>query len=447
MQGGVVGSPMTSGRESPAAIEQAHEAALLRDGNGATAHAGKKGTWTATRTEWRSELGGGLAVAHAAGTEQPPLQDPAASGSSPSRSPAASVPAEPINIPAHIQVPEDCASVAMALDMAADGDIILVAPGEYRESICINKNVTLKGHRGLPKECVLISKNATTVTFCAGTGTLKNLSLRVEDTSNFFHCLVVENGEMTVQDCELSGGAWGVCINNRASATVRASKIFENKGTGVNVYGAARLALSESEVCLNRGRGISVSDAGTSVTLTGNLIHHCSDGVYVYGKASLRMEENYVHSNQDSGVTVHEAGTSAIIKRNYMQRNGWGGTFSFGPFKGLLGAEMYSVAHCAIVVRKCITHVRTHARTHASTYKHTCVHVHAGVRIYSGAGADVQDNDLQGNQSGALAIDKVSQALVLCDNNQTADSLPTGMCPRFHRRGITCVLESVNASA
>jgi nitrous oxidase accessory protein NosD len=37
------------------------------------------------------------------------------------------------------------------------------------------------------------------------------------------------------------------------------------------------------------------------------------------------MEENYVHSNQDSGVTVHETGTSAVIKRNYMQRNGWGG--------------------------------------------------------------------------------------------------------------------------
>jgi len=282
--------------------------------------------------------------------------------------------AEAINIPAHIQVPEDFPSISIAVDMAADGDIILIAPGEYRESINLNKDVTLMGHRGSPQECVLISKNATTITFCARRGKLKNLSLRVEDTSNFFHCLVVENGEVEMEGCQLSGGAWGICINNRASATIRGCHIHDNKGTGVNVYGGARLLLMESEVCANRGRGISVSDSGTSVVLTGNLIHHCSDGVYVYGKANLRMEENYVHSNQDSGVTVHESGTTAVIKRNYMQRNGWG-----------------------------------------------------GVRIYSGAGADVQDNDLQGNQSGALAIDKGSQAVVIVDNNQTAEALPTGL--------------------
>jgi parallel beta-helix repeat protein len=284
--------------------------------------------------------------------------------------------AESINIPAHVQVPEDFPSISVAIDMAADGDVILIAPGEYRESITLSKDVTLMGHRGTPQECVIISKNATTVTFCARRGMLKNLSLRVEDTSNFFHCLVVENGQVEMDSCELSGGAWGICINNRASATVRACQIHDNKGTGVNVYGGARLSLVESEVCSNRGRGISVSDSGTSVVLTGNLIHHCSDGVYVYGRASLRMEENYVHSNQDSGVTVHESGTSAVIKRNYMQRNGWG-----------------------------------------------------GVRIYSGAGADVQDNDLQGNQSGPMAIDKASQAVVVVDNNQTADALPTGSRP------------------
>jgi hypothetical protein len=49
-----------------------------------------------------------------------------------------------------------------------------------------------------------------------------------------------------------------------------------------------------------------------------------------------------------------------------------------------------------------------------------------GVRIYSGAGAQVQDNDLQGNQSGPLAIDKASQGVVVADNNQIAQFLPTG---------------------
>ena len=32
------------------------------------------------------------------------------------------------NIPAHIQVPEDFESISVAIDMAADGDVILIAP-------------------------------------------------------------------------------------------------------------------------------------------------------------------------------------------------------------------------------------------------------------------------------------------------------------------------------
>jgi len=54
-----------------------------------------------------------------------------------------------------------------------------------------------------------------------------------------------------------------------------------------------------------------------------------------------------------------------------------------------------------------------------------------GVRIYSGAGAQVSDNDLQGNQSGPLAIDKASQGVVVADNNQTAQFLPTGHITRM----------------
>ena len=153
-----------------------------------------------------------------------------------------------------MQVPEDFPSISVAIDMAADGDVILVAPGEYRESLHLNKNVTVMGHRGLPQDCMIISKNATTVTFGADRGEIKNLCLRVEDTSNFFHCLVVESGEVVMQGCELSGGAWGVCINNKASATVRGCKIHGNKGTGVNVYGGARLTLAESEVSCQESR-------------------------------------------------------------------------------------------------------------------------------------------------------------------------------------------------
>ena len=76
-------------------------------------------------------------------------------GGDAANAPAALMQTEPMNIPAHIQVPEDFPSISIAIEMAADGDVILIAPGEYRESINLNKDVTLKGHR-----CVQNSRRA-----------------------------------------------------------------------------------------------------------------------------------------------------------------------------------------------------------------------------------------------------------------------------------------------
>ena len=58
----------------------------------------------------------------------------------------------------------------------------------------------------------------------------------------------------------LAGGAWGICVNNRANALVSGCNVHDNKGTGVNVYGGASMTLTESEVSFNRGRGVSISD-------------------------------------------------------------------------------------------------------------------------------------------------------------------------------------------
>mmetsp|Transcript_32357 Transcript_32357/g.73902 ORF Transcript_32357/g.73902 Transcript_32357/m.73902 type:complete len:324 (+) Transcript_32357:4-975(+) len=295
--------------------------------------------------------------------------------STPVMSAAATDAAQPQHVFASINVPEDFNTISEALLLAEDGDTIYVAPGDYHEFLIINKDVTVTGHRGSHKDIRILSSHNTAFTVrCKGVGKVRNLSIIVDDSSNFYHCLAIESGVVMVENCDMSGGAWGVCVNNGAAAQVSQCRVHDNKGTGVNVYGGATLDLTMSEVCNNKGRGVSVSDNDTEVTMRGNNVHHCSDGIYVYGKAKLTMEENYVHSNQDSGVTVHESGTNAIIKYNTLHANGWG-----------------------------------------------------GVRVYSGAGAQVTDNDLQGNQSAALYLDKKSTELVDAQNNQTTKVLPSGL--------------------
>lgn len=103
--------------------------------------------------------------------------------------------------------------------------------GVYHESLTITKNISVMGHRGLPKDIVLTSDRNTVVTFrCRhypvpasvggaveswatsvqqqfllskklmqealrrGTGRLSNLSMTVDDATNFHHCLAIESG-------------------------------------------------------------------------------------------------------------------------------------------------------------------------------------------------------------------------------------------------------------
>eukprot|EP00961_Rhodomonas_salina_P031139 419266-Rhodomonas_salina.1 len=55
-------------------------------------------------------------------------------------------------VPATIQVPEDVETIGGAMEMARDGDRILVAPGEYYESVVFNKAVSLEGRQVRARE-------------------------------------------------------------------------------------------------------------------------------------------------------------------------------------------------------------------------------------------------------------------------------------------------------
>lgn len=45
------------------------------------------------------------------------------------------------------------ASLAAALEAAADGDVLTVAPGTYRENLVVQRAVTLRGPEGSPARC------------------------------------------------------------------------------------------------------------------------------------------------------------------------------------------------------------------------------------------------------------------------------------------------------
>lgn len=45
------------------------------------------------------------------------------------------------------------ASLAAALEAAAEGDVLTIAPGTYRENLVVERSVTLRGPEGSPVPC------------------------------------------------------------------------------------------------------------------------------------------------------------------------------------------------------------------------------------------------------------------------------------------------------
>lgn len=145
-----------------------------------------------------------------------------------------------------IRVPEEYSTIQAAVDAASSGDVIDIAPGTYRETITIDRSVTLRGRAYDPANprrntTIVDGGGSSVITIASGISPNPLLvglvvangddGITTQSPMNVKHTYFVDNEDSL--DYELGGG--GLCLNNVFNRSGDDAVDFDNLVNDVRV--------------------------------------------------------------------------------------------------------------------------------------------------------------------------------------------------------------------
>jgi hypothetical protein len=204
-----------------------------------------------------------------------------------------------VTVTVPIRVPSDQPTIQSAIDVANNGDIVLVAPGTYSENINFKgKAITVTSESG-PQGTIIDARNADSVVF-----------------------FISGEGRESVLN--------GFTLQNGRPPSTRSSE-----GGGILIQGSSpritNNVITNNHAC--NGVGIAIRFGSPLIqlnTITGNINDVCQiggigGGIYITGEGSAEILDNVISNNASAdggGIGIPGLKTTPIIKRNVIKGNG-----------------------------------------------------------------------------------------------------------------------------
>lgn len=224
------------------------------------------------------------------------------------------------------------ASLAAALEAAADGDVLTVAPGTYQENLVLRRAVTLRGPEGSAGSVRIAPVDGVPLTVRASAAVH---DLQIEGQDAAAPALLVEDGAPELSDLRVvTRSAVGIEVRGAARPTVRRCTVDNPGGVGIGVLDGAGGLFEECEVVaagqsgvsvragahprLERcrvhhasGAGLSVTGEGTGLEALGCEVYEIKGaGVQIAARATAHLTDCTVHRTSADGVTLD---TDAVL--------------------------------------------------------------------------------------------------------------------------------------
>ncbi|WP_161167180.1 right-handed parallel beta-helix repeat-containing protein [Streptomyces sp. SID5910] len=224
------------------------------------------------------------------------------------------------------------ASLAAALEAAADGDVLTIAPGTYRENLVVERAVTLRGPEGAQGSVRIAPADGVPLTVRAS-AVVQDLHVEGQDAAA--PAVLVEDGTPELLDVRVvTRSASGIEVRGSARPTVRRCTVDNPAGVGIAVLDGGGGVFEECEVVSAGQAGVAVRSgahprlercrihhaAGSGLTATGEhsgleavgceIYEVRGSGVQVSGRATAHLTDCDVHRTTSDGVTLD---TDAVL--------------------------------------------------------------------------------------------------------------------------------------
>ncbi|MFI1438440.1 right-handed parallel beta-helix repeat-containing protein [Streptomyces fructofermentans] len=242
------------------------------------------------------------------------------------------------------------ASLAAALEAAADGDVLTVAAGTYRENLVVQRAVTLRGPEGSPGSVRIAPVDGVPLTVRAS-AVVQDLLVEGQDSAA--PALLVEEGTPELLDVRIvTRSAAGIEVRGGARPTVRRCTVDNPAGVGILVLDGGGGVFEECEVVAAGQSGVSVR-GGAHPRLERCRVHHTSGaGLSVTGEQSaLEAVGCEVYEVRGSGVQVTARATAHLTDCDVHRTTADGVTLDTDAVLTLADCRIHDIPENAVDLR------------------------------------------------------------------------------------------------
>ncbi|MFD9879262.1 right-handed parallel beta-helix repeat-containing protein [[Kitasatospora] papulosa] len=242
------------------------------------------------------------------------------------------------------------ASLTAALEAAADGDVLTVAPGTYRENLVVHRAVTLRGPEGSAGSVRIAPADGVPLTVRAS-AVIQDLHVEGQDSAA--PALLVEEGAPELSDLRIvTRSAAGMEVRGAARPTVRRCTVDNPAGVGIAVLDGAGGVFEECEIVSAGQSGVAVRD-GAHPRLERCRVHHASGaGLSVTGEGSgLEAVGCEVYEIKGSGVQVTSRGTAHLTDCSVHRTSADGVTLDTDAVLTLADCDIHDIPENAVDLR------------------------------------------------------------------------------------------------
>jgi len=229
-----------------------------------------------------------------------------------------------------VTVPDDHATLQLAVSAASPGDTVFLRASTYNENVTIGKSLTLKGE---DRQTTIVDGGGSTVltltasyiTICDVTITngldgiymynysLHHITVRdaiITGNSAYGIHLRHSSGKHVIENCIISHNTVGTFGHQFSNCLIRDCDVFSNATNGI-VFGWGLYTLvTDNEVHDNGNTGIAV-DSDTYCTVENNKVYNNGRGMYVGFAASRNTIRDNLVMNNVRGIIVALKGGAA----------------------------------------------------------------------------------------------------------------------------------------